>query len=230
MFSSLTVVPNALPAAPVGAHGPGSRGSRPASLTAQGLRPLAPRLLPLRLFLLSTPRCQQPPWHVARGRWGAPVGPAVPLSRTPARVHVHTRVSCGPAASETCTCTRAPHSTRGAPLRAAPSRRHGTGCPPQCACCCTAASHGNRPRPCRRGLLRPLPSAPTPFPAGVCPVLPQPVWGTPPSFPSVGSAPSSDLTAHSRPPPPPSSWSGWQPAQPHLMAVGLFEEGAQHFQ
>lgn len=195
MFSSLTVVPNALPAAPVGAHGPGSRGSRPASLTAQGLRPLAPRLLPLRLFPLSTPRCQRPPWHVARGRRGAPVGPAVPLSRTPARVHVHTRVSCVPMATsaglqrETCTCTRAPHSTRGAPLRAAPSRRHGTGCPPQCACCCAAASHGNRPRPCRRGfsdpflLHRPLsPQASAPCPHSPCgaPLLPSPLWAPSP--------------------------------------------------
>lgn len=164
------------------------------------------------------PQAPRPRCRVARGRRGAPMGTRVSRRLCPGRVH--TRVSRVPTATSVDVHVRpCSPSTRGASLHAAPSRPRGPRCrAPGC------------PRlpwePCSSlpSVASPTPSFCTdPFPHRRLPSVPlHPVWVTPPSSPVWAPSLSSDLTAHSWPPPP-STWSRGQPAPPRLMALGLFQ-------
>lgn len=203
---------------------PAGRGAvRPAPAASRSPRALWPRPSPgcsSCSALLPGARALGAVWH-ADGEvrpWG-PVcrGASVPDACVRARAH-----ACVPCThGHVCSRARAPvlPSTRGASLHAAPSWPRGPRCrSPGC------------PRlpwePCSSlpSMASPTPAFCTdPFPHRRLPSVPlHPVWVTPPSSPVWAPSLSSDLTAHSRPPPP-STWSRGQPAQPRLMALGLFQ-------
>lgn len=182
---------------------------------------LAPPLAWLLLLLSAAPRRPRPRCRVACGRRGAPMGTRVSRRLCPGcvRARAHACVPC--AHGHVCRRARAPVlpiHPRGLPARRTlPAAR-------------TSVSGPRVPAP-PVGTVPSLPSVapPTPsfctdpFPHRRLPSVPlHPVWVTPPSSPVWALSLSSDLTAHSRPPPP-STWSRGQPAPPRLMALGLFQ-------